>query len=237
VNRTLLQGLLRTELGFEGLVMTDALEMRAISATVGVEEGAVRALAAGADALCLGHDLADDAVDAVVRAIVAAVGERRLSEVRLAEAAQRVARVRLRQDRALADRSVGLAAARRALRVEGEPRLVRPALVVELRPEPSQAAGEVGVGLGELVPGAEVVRLRKGDAVPSVDSSRQLVLVVRDANRYVWERDAADALVTPDAIVVETGLPGWRPARCAAFVQTFGAGLVNLQAAAEALTR
>ena len=48
------------------MVITDALEMRAISASVGVEEGAVLALAAGADALCLGHDLFEEATDRLV---------------------------------------------------------------------------------------------------------------------------------------------------------------------------
>ena len=75
-------GLLRSELGFGGLVMTDALEMRAISATAGLEQGAVRALAAGADALCLGADLAPEQVVAVQAAIVAAVREGRLPEER-----------------------------------------------------------------------------------------------------------------------------------------------------------
>ncbi len=60
MSREILHDVLRDELGFRGLVVTDALEMRAISATVGVEEGAVRAIAAGADALCLGHDLFDE---------------------------------------------------------------------------------------------------------------------------------------------------------------------------------
>ena len=55
------------------MVVTDALEMKAISATVGVEEGAVRALAAGADALCLGHDLFDESVVRVREALVDAV--------------------------------------------------------------------------------------------------------------------------------------------------------------------
>jgi len=49
-------GMLRSQLGFAGLVLTDALEMQAISRTVGLEEGGVLALAAGADALCLGAD-------------------------------------------------------------------------------------------------------------------------------------------------------------------------------------
>ena len=49
-----LTGLMRDELGFDGLVITDALEMGAVADTVGMEEGAVLALVAGADALCLG---------------------------------------------------------------------------------------------------------------------------------------------------------------------------------------
>ena len=71
--REVLHDLLRSELGFEGLVVTDALEMKAISDTVGVEEGAVRAIAAGADALCLGHDLFDESVGSVRDALVEAV--------------------------------------------------------------------------------------------------------------------------------------------------------------------
>ena len=54
LSRAHLTGLLRDELGFDGLIVTDALEMAGVAATVGMEEGAVLALAAGADALCLG---------------------------------------------------------------------------------------------------------------------------------------------------------------------------------------
>ena len=42
MSREVLHDLLRVELGFDGVVVTDALEMKAISETVGVEEGAVR---------------------------------------------------------------------------------------------------------------------------------------------------------------------------------------------------
>jgi hypothetical protein len=39
----------------------------------------------------------------------------------------------------------------------------------------------------------------------------------------------------PDAVLVETGLPGWLPDRATAYVETYGAGRVNLEAAAELL--
>ena len=88
MSREILHGLLREELGYDGLVMTDALEMRAIADTVGVEEGAVRAIEAGADALCLGHDLFDDSVRRVRDALVEAVRSGRLQETRLTDAAR-----------------------------------------------------------------------------------------------------------------------------------------------------
>ena len=87
LSRAQLTGLLRDELGFTGTIVTDALEMKAVSATVGMEEGAVQALLAGADALCLGHDIDDGHVARVRAAIVAAVREGRLDESRVAEAA------------------------------------------------------------------------------------------------------------------------------------------------------
>ncbi len=92
MSREILHGLLRDELGYDGLVMTDALEMRAIADTVGVEEGAVRAIEAGADALCLGHDLFEDSVRSVRDALVEAVRSGRLQETRLVDAAGRVRR-------------------------------------------------------------------------------------------------------------------------------------------------
>jgi beta-N-acetylhexosaminidase len=221
--------------------------MRAISASVGVEEGAVRAIEAGADALCLGHDLVDNAVQALVDALAAAVRSGRMPEARLAEAAGRVRRVAgllPAEARAALDRDVGLEAARRALRVEGIAELTRPALVVELDPEPGLAAGRLGQGpsdwLGAVVPDTEVVRLDGDDVAPAraARDDRQLVLVARDAHRHEWQRTAVEALLAPDddTILVETGLPHWRPdLQPVAYVATFGAARVNVQALAERL--
>lgn len=223
VSRRVLTELLREELGFRGVVVTDALEMRGLAATVGVEEGAVRALAAGADALCLGHDLGDDSVEAVCDAVVAAVHGGRLGEARLEEAAARIGRAWTPPVGSPADVAVGLAAANRALHVEGEVRLAGPARVVELLPEPNIAAGEHRHSLAEL--------LGAGD-------DGRLVIVLRDAHRFEQIRAETERLVAahPDAIVVETGLPYWRPPGAAGYVATHGAGRVNLEAAAERLT-
>ncbi len=250
-SRRILHELLREELGYDGLVMTDALEMRAISATIGEDEGAVQALAAGADALCLGHDLGDDAVGSIVSAIVDAVASGRLQESRLAEAAERVRRTSewARRPRATdlerpsveARRDAGSTAARRALLVAGDPALARTPLVVSLEPAPSIAAG-ASTGPGErlrrALPGSEVLRLSEGASDSVALDGRQLVVLVRDAHRHAWQRETADRLLADadDAIVVEVGLPHWRPESARGYVATFGAARVNLEAAAEILS-
>jgi beta-N-acetylhexosaminidase len=226
-------GLLRSELGFRGLVLTDALEMGAISANAGLEAGAVRALEAGADALCLGADLASAEVEGVQAAIVAAVREGRLAEVRLREAAARVAETAAwaASPRPHRDRTAGIEAARRALRVEADATVSGEPLVVELRPEATIAAGETGHGLGRIL-GAETFHVREGQPLPPLDDLGRVVVVVRDAHRHAWQRD----LVPVGTVVVETGLPEWRPPTARAWVATYGAGRVNLEAAAELLS-
>ena len=245
MSREVLHDLLRVELGFDGLVVTDALEMKAISDTVGVEEGAVRAIAAGADALCLGHDLFDDSVGSVRDALVEAVHSKRLPEDRLVSAASRVARlvgVASMTGDAAADREAGRVAARRALSVEGEVRITGPVSVVELEPQVGMAAGRLSQEPGEwfqaVVPNLELLRFDAATFDPGLElHDRQLVVIARDAHRHDWERDAIEALVArvDHAVVIEIGLPHWRPSSAATYASTYGAARVNLEAAAEAL--
>ena len=238
VSRAVIGDLLRGDLGFTGVVMTDALEMRAVSATVGSEEGAVRALEAGADALCLGHDLRPEPVHA---AIVEAVRTGRLENGRVAEAAARVADLgRSTFERFDQSPDVGLEVARRALVADGTVALRRPPLVVELSPEASIAAGNSNHGLADVLESATALRLHDAPLDPRTlveeHFDRQLVVVVRDAHRHTWERVAVQALLeaAPDGVVVEVGVPVWRPDGVG-YIGTHGQGRVNLEAAAERL--
>jgi beta-N-acetylhexosaminidase len=86
--------LLRGELGFDGVIVTDCLEMDAIATTVGTVSGAVAALAAGADLLLISHHL--DLARAAADAIVAAVDDGRIPLARLRDAHARVMAVRER---------------------------------------------------------------------------------------------------------------------------------------------
>ena len=242
LSRSILTDLLRGELGFDGLVVTDALEMAAVSATFGVEEAAVRALIAGADSLGLGHDLHEDAVESVHAAIVDAVRTGRLPEERLAEAADRVAalcRWAAPTSAGAAGRAAGAEAARRALRVSGDVAIGGPILVLELVPEANIAAGEAQHGPADVLDDAVAIRLSEEPldlaALFSAHEGRRVVIVARDAGRHAWQEQtvANAAALRPDLIVVETGIPSGRP-DAAAFIVTHGAGRANLEAMAAA---
>jgi beta-N-acetylhexosaminidase len=87
---TVLTGLLREELGFGGLIVSDALDMAGAASPGGIPETAVRALWAGCDLLCLGTDNTDLDIVAIEEAISAAVADGRLDQGRVDEAAGRV---------------------------------------------------------------------------------------------------------------------------------------------------
>src|SRR5262249_13311100 len=144
------------------VIISDALEMRAVSSRGGVPSAAVRALAAGVDLLCLGRDQDEEDYLAVRAALAAAVTAGELPAARLEEAAARVAKFRAAlaagarlgagpgtpglpgpgtpdgapdpgPDGGVGD-GIGLTAARRALRVSGTPGPLTDPLVIEVAP-------------------------------------------------------------------------------------------------------
>ncbi|HYO89329.1 MAG TPA: glycoside hydrolase family 3 protein, partial [Candidatus Limnocylindrales bacterium] len=83
-------GLLRGDLGYDGLVLTDALDMNAVDLQYEFGEAAVRAVEAGADVLPLGPSIGRDAALLARDAIVNAVASGRIPESRLDEAIRRI---------------------------------------------------------------------------------------------------------------------------------------------------
>jgi beta-N-acetylhexosaminidase len=80
VSRSILTGLLREELKFNGLIVTDALDMQGIAKLYKSGEECVRALEAGADLLLMPGE-----PKAAIRAVTAAVNDGRLSKERINE--------------------------------------------------------------------------------------------------------------------------------------------------------
>ena len=81
---SVLTGLLREQLGFKGVVITDAMDMKAISDNYGAGEAAVQSIVAGADLLLLGPDL--EKQREVYAALVQALETGRLTQARVREA-------------------------------------------------------------------------------------------------------------------------------------------------------
>ena len=81
----ILTGLLREELGFRGIVVTDALDMGGIGQGFAVGEAAVRALEAGADVLLMPPD-----AEAAINAVEAAVKSGRLTQKRIETSVMRL---------------------------------------------------------------------------------------------------------------------------------------------------
>lgn len=254
--------LLRGDLGYDGLIVTDGMEMQAISGTYGIERGSVLAVAAGADAICVGGGLADDETVLRLRdALVAAVRAGELPEERLADAAERVRRLAAWSASASApgapsgvivgepgaDGEVGLRAARRALRVTGTDAfapLTAAPYVATLTPVANIAVGDetpwgVAAELTALLPGTEAGTFGApdaGGAVLAAAGERRIVAVVRDEHRHPWMAEALDTLLRarPDTIVVEMGVPQADP-RGALHLATYGAARVCGRAAAEVI--
>ncbi|GII55095.1 sugar hydrolase [Planotetraspora thailandica] len=240
-----LTGLLRGEMGYDGVVVTDALDMHAIAKTVGLGGGAVLSLRAGSDLLCLGPLPTPEEIEGILAAIVGAVRDGSLPLARLEEAGARVDR--LREWLAASHREtgetnvVGLDAARRAVSLTGAAAPLVDPLVIEVDTPSTIAVGDVPWGFAPWLPDAEVVRVKPAeadaDALLGQARGRSLVIVVKDAHRHSPARSFVSSLVAdrPDAVVVEMGLPIWRP-QAAAYIATYGAARANAQAAAELLT-
>jgi len=92
VSTKILTGVLRDELGFHGLVITDAMDMQGLAAMFDTAEASARAIEAGADVLLM-PKRAEDAI----RGVTAAVQSGRISRKRLDDSVARVlaAKVRL----------------------------------------------------------------------------------------------------------------------------------------------
>jgi beta-N-acetylhexosaminidase len=185
LSKRILTDLLRVELGYQGLIVTDGIEMQGVSRRYGLTGATVQALAAGADAICVGGEHADEETAIALRdAIVAAVRSGELPEERLRDAAARVRelgawthREQLGRDaviRGAEGSPVGFDAARRAVRVtvggreEATLPIAAPPHVVEFAPPRNIAIGAetpwgVGAPLDDLLPGTTSVRFTADD--------------------------------------------------------------------------
>ncbi|MFG2798228.1 glycoside hydrolase family 3 N-terminal domain-containing protein [Streptomyces pseudovenezuelae] len=247
LSRRILGDLLRHEFEFDGVLVSDALEMKAIADRYGEAAGARIALAAGADQVIVAVpdlEVTLECRDAVLEALRDGV----LGEERVREAAGRVQRLVERYatpaDEITAwDAEAGLEAARRAVRGQATPGSVSGAHVVDLFPAPHPALNWGGEDLltevlagdptatGTAVAGEPVDPSTLVDVILARAGSAPLVVATCDAGLHPWQARVRDELLArrPGAVRVATGLPEGG-ALC-----SYGRGKVNLRAVAEVL--
>lgn len=92
LSKAVLSGLLRGEMGYQGVIISDCLEMAAISEGIGIPAGAIATLQAGADIVLISHRQVQQhaAIDAVVQAVADGIVPRE----RIEEAAARVRKLK-----------------------------------------------------------------------------------------------------------------------------------------------
>lgn len=98
LSRKVITGLLRRKLGFDGIVITDDMQMQAISGEFGFKEGIYRAVKAGADILLFGNNLIYEPGLGVkaTATLKQLVREGRLTERRIRQSYERIMRVKHR---------------------------------------------------------------------------------------------------------------------------------------------
>jgi beta-N-acetylhexosaminidase len=221
----ILQGLLRQQLGYRGVIVSDALDMAGASGIIGIPEAAVRAISAGCDLLCIGTDNSDAQLTEIEKALSAALAEGRLAEDRLDDAAART--------RSLAIEFAGRRARQDEVAVAAPVfDLGRTSDAFDVKPTVSVVPGRHHVVLETVAnmavgvaPWAAWSDQRIGAETPlgSIPDDRQLVLIGRDNHRHEWVRDLIDQARRehPTVIVVDMGWPG--DDRAYADIATFGA--------------
>ena len=138
--------------------------------------------------------------------------------------------------------NLGLAAARRAIAIEGEVPPLAGALVVQLESPSTIAEGRVPWGVYPHVAATVGPMRLAASATSAADlhaaaNGRPIVIAGRNLHRLAGAAQLVEALAATDrVVVVEMGWPSaWRPAGVAAFLTTYGASRANGRAAAEAL--
>jgi len=239
-NRRILE-LLRTELGFGGVIVSDALDMAGVHgphAQYGtvtpamIGDAAVAAVAAGCDLLCLGTGGSAVQLDDIRDAVARAIDEGTLTEDRLADATARVSRLvdSLRGARTAPvsgpngpDWDALVAAFDVAPGIVVAP----DAVMVVVETTANIAVGHAPWGPPDGLDRAPVRRIVAGDPIPGdLAPDAPVVLVAKDVHRHPEVAALADVVRAsrPGSLVVDMGWPSG-PVDVATYGGSRGVGL------------
>ena len=237
--------LLRGELGFTGVVVTDAIDMGAMSGQHGdgLSHAVVSSLLAGADIVCLGSADQERAVESAAEAIFQAIADGSLEPSVLVAAAERRTQLTPRRRESNervnveADELLVADAAEGSLLTQGQVELTGSRVdVLSLSTSPGYVSGSPSWSLGSHL-SSFGLDVRFVDAAPP-QSDRELVIEIRDDWRSVeLLRLLAEAVrARPDAVIVDVGIGTTDLPHCRGVVTTNGIGNLSIALAACRLT-
>ena len=207
----ILRDYLRSELGFKGLIVTDALDMGAIGGPSKIHESALNALTAGADLLCFSG--MGDQSQFVVNSfdwIQSALNRGEISEDSFIESSQRIGEIRVKNLKSIkVEQNIDYKELISGFEVLGDVELSSSAInLVEIGTKPTIAAGDVSWGIHrELRSVGITCEIHASDAENL--ASKKLVVAFRDAYRDGPLLATLNRLNQrfPDAIFIDMGWP------------------------------
>ena len=207
----ILRDYLRSELGFKGLIVTDALDMGAIGGPTKIHESALNALTAGADLLCFSG--MGDQSQFVVNSfewIQSAFNRGEISEDSFIESSQRIGEIRVKNlESSKVEQNIDYKELISGFEVLGDVELSSSAInLVEIGTKPTIAAGDVSWGIHrELRSVGITCEIHASDAENL--ASKKLVVAFRDAYRDGPLLATLNRLNQrfPDAIFIDMGWP------------------------------
>jgi beta-N-acetylhexosaminidase len=221
----ILGDLLRGELGFDGVIVSDALDMAGASGGIGIPAAAAKALAAGCDLLCLGTGGSPEQLDAI------AAAAQSVDPARLDDATRRVGALVASLRAAPAPQESWTVDARRLTEAFAVAEGVAPAPDAPLVVVETTANIAVGVApWGPAAAGAPVVRVAAGDPLPAeLAPHAPLVLVAKDVHRHPQVAALAESVRAgrPGSLIVDMGWPSG-PVDVATFGASRGVGAALL---------
>lgn len=207
----ILRDYLRSELGFKGLIVTDALDMGAIGGPTKIHESALNALTAGADLLCFSG--MGDQSQFVMNSfdwIQSAFNRGEISEDSFIDSSQRIGEIRAKNLKGTkVEENIDYKELISGFEVLGDVELSSSAInLVEIGTKPTIAAGDVSWGIHrELRSVGITCEIHASDAENL--ASKKLVVAFRDAYRDGPLLATLNRLNQrfPDAIFIDMGWP------------------------------
>ncbi|MBO3745034.1 beta-N-acetylhexosaminidase [Streptosporangiaceae bacterium NEAU-GS5] len=239
LSHKILTGLLREQLGFKGVISTDALDMAGVRKKYGDAEVAVRAILAGADILLMPPDF-----PTAYQAVLKAVRSGRISQERLDESVRRILTLKQKHRLSATDlsglksdehRDVARRIATASATGVGEPAVSGAVLVT----------GPAGKQLSALIPGSTAVAT--GDTPKTTEIAAASAAGARADSVVVTTEDAGPMQARLVQAMVQTGRPvvlvsmgaPYELARLSGYrgaVAVYSSGEPSLAAAAKVLT-